>query len=514
MADDLDALISQHVTPNAAAPAADDLDALIAQHTAPKFTGKPEIEAEQKRMLDETGFGGRLLAGIGHGMYNTHLNIADMMGHLPGFERVDPEQWKQQEEVAAPLLRDAAGNFGDLTGQTALLLPAGLGAETAVASAAKVLAPAASATFAPLLTTVAGNAAQGAIAAGPGKRAEGALLAGMTGPVLNLLSGGLTALPRALKGLGVKAASPLFPGASSEAIANALENGVVAPGRTAETIAERAAGARGKAGQELSGLVSQADSLGAQGPEVQALADVLRAKATGLESNTMNPAIPNAYKRAADRVLAKAGPEGRLSLGQNEALKRDLQEVVKYGRPEPKGLERAKADIASTFRQGTEDALRSAAESNPDLVPLAERFGPLKDKAGLAIEAAQAAEKGAKPGPFGKMADRLSLLGALGGGFLHGGPKGALVGVPLAVGEHLLRTRGPSAAAWGSYGLGKGLGWLGNKLALGPAAGEAAARASFLPATRAGLSQTDEGSDFQRALALMLSGGAQTHASQ
>jgi hypothetical protein len=154
---------------------------------APVFTGKEERAAEEKKLVESLGIDStipgvhpitnalaKLGLGYGHGAYNTHLNISDLMGHIPGNAgaRVDPEWWRQQEELYGRTLGpDIAAGVGDLTGQTAMLAPVGGGAGAVTRAAL----PQALAAVAPLLTLGAEGAAQGTIAAGPENRAQGAL---------------------------------------------------------------------------------------------------------------------------------------------------------------------------------------------------------------------------------------------------------------------------------------------------------------------------------------------------
>lgn len=157
------------------------------------FTGAEERAAEEKKLVDSMGPLERLLVGLGAGMYGTHLNVSDMVGHLPGLSRVDPRWWRDEKELYGRTLgSDTAAGVADLAGQTALLAPVG-GAAGAVARAAL---PPALAALAPVLSLGAEGAAQGAVAAGPGRRGEGALFgtqfgvgAGTLGHLLGRLAG-------------------------------------------------------------------------------------------------------------------------------------------------------------------------------------------------------------------------------------------------------------------------------------------------------------------------------------
>lgn len=166
------------------------------------FTGKEERAAEERKLVESLGAGppglpedaasrvlGNVLTkgaiGAGKGMFGTHLNIDELLSHLPGLSGIKPnrEAWNQEQELYNRTLGQgqdsnfgvSAAGLGDLTGQTAMLAPVGGAAGAVARTALGVLLPQALAAASPLLTLGAEGAAQGGLAAGPDNRGEGAL---------------------------------------------------------------------------------------------------------------------------------------------------------------------------------------------------------------------------------------------------------------------------------------------------------------------------------------------------
>lgn len=205
------------------------------------FTGKAERAAEEKKLAESMNPLQRLLVGTGGGALETKLKIDDLLSNLPGNAGAKPnwDTWGQEADLYNRHLgQDTLAGVGNLTGQTAMLAPAG-GAAGAVMRAAlgAVLPPALSAA-APLLTLGAEGASQGLLAADPEHRAEGAL----TGLKFGLGAGGVGQLLSKLASLA---------GGGQEAI-RVQE---LAKARAAQAQAEKeAAGAVGSATQKGSRL--------------------------------------------------------------------------------------------------------------------------------------------------------------------------------------------------------------------------------------------------------------------
>lgn len=231
-------------------------------------------------------------------------------------------------------------------------------------------------------------------------------------------------------------------------VAEAIRSGAIKPFGNTKGAFERLQGLTEEQVAHYDDIVSQLADKGMHGPEAEALAQKLLDEGGQLEMNTMNDALPAAYLNAANQVAAKAESTGNLGLKQAINLTRSLQNMAKYGRPEETPLNSVRRDIASTFRQGIEDAVDSqAAGASPEVQELAGQFVPTKQRLSRLIDAEGAAERGAsrvaKRSHFGAK-DILAATVAAGTG--HG-----LVAGPVAIGSHFLSNRVPSAVA--SYGL-------------------------------------------------------------
>lgn len=480
------------------------LKAKAAQAAKPArvFTGAEERTAEDKKLLESGGGYGadlskalglapgglgagaigvadRALSGIGHGMYNTHLNISDLMSHLPGNSgaRVDPQAWQDQEQLYGRTLgADTAAGVGNLTGQAALQAPIAMAGGALAGPALGAALPEWAAGALPSLTMGAEGAAQGAVAAGPGDRGQGALTGLKYGASIPLvgpaLSSALQAASGPLKSMGVRMAQTVLGGSktgvSPEAAEEALRQGVIRFFGTSKGAANRLGDALPQAINAHGQLLTELESQGAVGPNVRGIANELEAKAKDAAlNNPGNPAIAREYATQAQRILeasdqaeqAGVAPTARLGLKQAESTKRGLQELARYGDFKEKPINEARKSIASILRQANEDAVSESVAKNPgnvDLQTLASQFVPSKEHLGSLIEANAAAERAAKQGyTLPQLA--AELAGATHGGALGAmthGPFGLLAGPAEAAAIHLARTRGPSSLAALAYGLG------------------------------------------------------------
>lgn len=206
-------------------------------------------------------------------------------------------------------------------------------------------------------------------------------------------------------------------------------------------------------GGKYADLVSQFEARGLKGPDAQALANELLTKATDLDKNTMNAALPDLYRDAASQVQAKAGPSGSLGLSQAENLKRSLQQQAKYGRFEETPLNEVRRDMASVFRKANEDAIQNQAQGmgalgfGGNVQDLADQFVPTKQRLGRLMEAEQAAERGTARGAQRATFGAKEMAAAAGAGASGHG----LLALPLAVATKVAKERLPSTIA--SYGL-------------------------------------------------------------
>lgn len=170
--------------------------------------GRIEQEIRNSRQADVESIpaGERFVAGIGRGLENVGLNVADIAGRVPGLGVLRPskETWSEFKEASDPLLATTAGSLGNFTGEMAATLPigglAGAGAKAlAVKTGSRLLAP---------------------LAAGVGKTAlEGAVIGGVLGGPEERLSGAATG---AIGGAALHGAGKLVASGAKR-----LVNGVV-----------------------------------------------------------------------------------------------------------------------------------------------------------------------------------------------------------------------------------------------------------------------------------------------
>lgn len=295
---------------------------------APVFTGKEERAAEEKKLTDSLNPLERLAIGAGHGMYNTHLNISDLLGRLPGNSgaRVDPAAWRDQEQLYGRTLgKDVAAGVGDLAGQTAMLAPVGGGAGAVTRAAL----PQALAAVAPLLTMGAEGAAQGAIAAGPDNRGEGAL----TG----------------LKfGLGTGAAGQLLGSVSQLASGgqDSLRAGALSNAREAQDALERTAGGElGAAVQKGSRFEEQFANY-AEDPN---LPEDLRAALQAWRGSQQSKELVSSVLRnqlgeapaVAGQIAAKRSALDALQTGREDAVRASADASLSFGEAKRQALQRA-----------------------------------------------------------------------------------------------------------------------------------------------------------------------------
>lgn len=448
-------------TPPSARPIEDDSWTPPSARPLHVYTGKEERAAEEKKLVEGLNPLERAAVGAGHGMRNVDLNIRDIMGRVPGLGgRPDPEAWRDEEQIYGRTLGgDTAAGVGDLTGQTAMLAPVGGGGGAVV----RTLLPRALAAAAPVLVSGGEGAAMNALAAGPGKGGEGAATGFGLGAMLPLAGRALTsALPQALKGVGAKAAQWVLggnrAGVSADAAEQALKEKVIRFFGTSHGAAERAEQLVGKLGGQYREVLKTLAAQGVEGPEASAVADRWLQQAIKEETGTLGSTVPDLYMKHAEDVAQRAGESGRIPLMNSRAILQDLQGRANYNPTVDKATNDARKSLAYGFRDELEKAIAEQAPTKgPEAETAASQFLPVKRKLRLALEAAEGAQKGARPGLTGHLMDLGTLMSTAQAGLHHGGLTGALTSLPITAGEHLLRTRGPSSIAAMSYGLGSGL---------------------------------------------------------
>jgi hypothetical protein len=116
------------------------------------------------------------------------------------------------------------------------------------------------------------------------------------------------------------------------------------------------------------------------------------------------PATPAATPSPSGPVTRVSAPQTvermrpNLPLAQAERIKRELQKDARFDKIQATGLDEAKQEVSSMYREAIERAIEEAGEAAPpgsEVASLAERFVPTKRQLAATIEARDAAERGA-----------------------------------------------------------------------------------------------------------------------
>lgn len=397
--------------------------------------------------------------------------LAGAAGMAAGKDYGATRDAKRAEDRAAQARSGKAYFLGSLTGGAAVPFPGGSGANAGRMALARTL----------------GQGALGGVGMSEGDSAEDIGLDALKGAGVGLVTHG------ALQGGGqlLKAGQPvlrrvmdnfavgqgrraLTNGADSlsaknlvrdDAVREAIDSNAILPNGTTAGALGRLDRLAEELGAGYGATVERLRQLGVKGPEAQALAEKMRRRAAEIRPNTTNEAIPEEFERRAQQVMSKpqfspkpTGTPNRyvvtrdrnLRLDQNEALKRSMQEQARYGEISETPLNEAKREIASIYRQGTEDAIDAAAAANPgsEIEHLAEGFVPIKRRLGNAIEARDAALRGTQRGGqrgFFSFADKVAMAAS---------PDPATALAKGVLGK-VWSSRGPSTVAWAARNLGE-----------------------------------------------------------
>lgn len=261
---------------------------------------------------------------------------------------------------------------------------------------------------------------------------------------------------------------------SDDAVKRALEEGAIRPFGTTSGAAERLDVLREAAGAEYARIVQALEAAGVVGPERDALAAQLFAKARQEAASNVGP-VPEYIKGTAERIAGLpaeariagevrpvAGDVGetigaeveRLGLTQAEDVKRSLQDLALAEYRKVGGntlLGDAKMANAADVRRAVEQAIESQSGRAPEA---AAAFIPVKQRAGQLIEASSAAEmalNSAKNKNAISLRDLLVVLAGAGKD-TTATQKAALL--PLSM---VARATGPSTVASGAYSAGEAL---------------------------------------------------------
>jgi hypothetical protein len=285
----------------------------------------------------------------------------------------------------------------------------------------------------------------------------------------------LTLGRKALSGIGTALAAkkPISPAAVEQAYAS----GAIRPLSTVAGIAERLGVTADELGAEYGQILANLEAKGVHGPEAQALAAELTARAQQVANNSVLGVRSGALQDAATSLESKALPisgKGRLGLMQAELMKRELQtaaknDFVREGKDSLAGA--ARKELAGTWK----DAIEQAVSDQAGLAPAeAAAFEPVKAKLAATLEARTAAETGAARAARRKA---ISLTDTIAGSAAGAATHNPVVGVGGALLHGLLDRRLASTGGYAARHAARGLNWLDSVTAPG-LAGAAAAPAS------------------------------------
>jgi len=188
-----------------------------------------------------------------------------------------------------------------------------------------------------------------------------------------------------------------------------LDRGIVRFGRTAEDVAERAAGASKEAGQAIGSALKDLDARGVTA-SVENVTKAIEGRIKELAEVPGNDGIIRQLNRELDNLYERGASELPVSLG--EKAKRAFQSQTNYASPEAE--KKASAQLASAFKDEVESA---AMKADPTI---ANKFMEDKKLYGLLKPIQEAAEKRASQlnqSPFGGFGDfAAGAAGSIGGG--------------------------------------------------------------------------------------------------
>lgn len=229
----------------------------------------------------------------------------------------------------------------------------------------------------------------------------------------------------------------------------ALDEGIISPLASAETMLGRAVAAGDDAGQQLGGFRAMIDSLD-PGDDALQIAQRLESTLTDWQPGTSNEAVfKPQMQRAVDDLLAYADPQtGRIGAEALAKLKRDLADTV-YTDPllsaaQLTGRLKPRTEIARGVVQGAEEDLAGRVLSPEDF----ESFLAQKSRYGAMSKAQEALEQRvARDAGNNQVFGLSNQLGGIIGGTALGGPLAGVGALGGAVGTRLLYQRGNQISA-------------------------------------------------------------------
>lgn len=259
----------------------------------------------------------------------------------------------------------------------------------------------------------------------------------------------------------------------AEAVRETLSSGAMPPFRTTQDVYKNLETLAEMRGENYGDILKRLQGAGVEGPNVEALAGKFESTfADRWKNSGANKSIADIFAAEADNVRAVApremvpapfppgvtagGPppmveqvRPNLPLDQAEEIKRVLQKEARWDKLRLTGLDEAKQEVSSAYREAIENSIAEAGEKAPlgsEVAELASEFMPAKQQLARTIAARDAAERGTAAAAKRRgisLTDYLSAAAAAGAG-----PAGQLL---AAAGNNFARNRGTSAWAAGAY---------------------------------------------------------------
>lgn len=244
---------------------------------------------------------------------------------------------------------------------------------------------------------------------------------------------------KAIAGNGHKAALKEleYKGLTSDVAKHAIDEGILTPGATAGDIAERAAASVEKHGRRIGGLIATGDAAGAPRIDGALLADRIESElvAPAASGNVGQQAVAKRLQAEADIIRAK----GSIGFQQATDMMKDFRPHLDYG-AEQKPIQEGLKQIVRTIKEETETQLDAATGLGDEYLAAKRGYRLSSELRDLADERVTQLRnnRSISPSDYG--------MGGV-GAVMAGGPVGLATGLAGAIGNKLLRERGPQLYA-------------------------------------------------------------------
>ena len=244
----------------------------------------------------------------------------------------------------------------------------------------------------------------------------------------------------------------LGPGGPAELGEWLLDKGAVKFGSSPEAVAERVADLKASTGKNLGDAISDLDASGAPGVSRFGLAtDLLDAADQAAQRGPGTKSLVNRLRQAAADIANEPGPD-RLDFAKAEQWKRAYQDEVNYGRKNPGAGARGDQEVASTVRQGVEDAAeRQVSPDLSDAFLAAKKESSMAKKAAGITEEAEGRRQAANV--ISPSAQGVQIGGTI-AALASGHPAAAIPAMLSGVAYQAAKRRGPAALAVAARGTG------------------------------------------------------------